>query len=785
MIRRLLVALLLTAGAVFAQDRDEVPSAEIDGTAREARLTAQPEADAAKADGGETLSARARYNLGLQHLAEQAPENAATAFVAARDEAGQDLELRYRAAFNLGVALAAHADEQQAQSPGQAIQTLRSAAAWFNDAIRIAPEDDDDARVNLEIVLRRIQQLADQLNQGNRLEARLARIIDDQRGLRDRIRRLLATVESKGAGTEPVGFKREFDELATFERALLAEAGTIADLAAEERALIEEESDEARSQQDTVRAFQLQSLDHYLQRARQSLSDARRRLRRLEAERAHRRADAALSELKQAREQLLDSVTVLEAVARDEASLFAHTQALAALQGGGLRLDRQRHAEAPPWLTSEHLGERQQDVAARAGEVRARLEAGAAAAGSTAAEPQQQKAVQAAQSALPHLQTATAAMADARSALSARQLAVALEHESQAVRDLHRAIERFAGVRDLIELAFADQMRVVQLLTPPDDPGQLAELSAAERTRMVAEAVDGNRNRLERLAGLLQDERLAAEARARQNANAQADPSQLEAIGARYSRAEELRTLAAGALQSLGEQLATLAHGADTANVLAPAETTLGHLEELRRLFFSLIEHLNALLSEQSETHDQTATLQFEVATDRLAPELDLASRRQTRHAATGDSLVRALAQQADAASASENSQAQQSSGNLAEAANEMRAATGQMQSAGAVMADALQHAAAMSPDLEPALTGQLAAIEHIENAIALLRPPEQQNPGEQQEQNQRPAQPSQDQQLSQRQALRRLQSIRDREAQRQRQRERAASQPEPVEKDW
>ena len=45
------------------------------------------------------------------------------------------------------------------------------------------------------------------------------------------------------------------------------------------------------------------------------------------------------------------------------------------------------------------------------------------------------------------------------------------------------------------------------------------------------------------------------------------------------------------------------------------------------------------------------------------------------------------------------------------------------MHGAGALMADALARAGAMSPDLEPVLGDQLAAMEHLENAIRLLQP--------------------------------------------------------------
>ncbi|MDE0056415.1 MAG: hypothetical protein OXT64_19460, partial [Gammaproteobacteria bacterium] len=141
-------------------------------------------------------SARARYNLGLEDLENGDFAGAAEAFLAARDDARGDPVLRYRSAFNLGLALAAQADGMDEQALEETIETLRSSAAWFSDAARLAPEEHEDARVNLEIVLRRIQQLADQLNRDGHLETRLDRIIDDQRGLRDQLRGLLADVES-------------------------------------------------------------------------------------------------------------------------------------------------------------------------------------------------------------------------------------------------------------------------------------------------------------------------------------------------------------------------------------------------------------------------------------------------------------------------------------------------------------------------------------------------------------------------------------------------------------
>ena len=119
------------------------------------------------------------------------------------------------------------------------------------------------------------------------------------------------------------------------------------------------------------------------------------------------------------------------------------------------------------------------------------------------------------------------------------------------------------------------------------------------------------------------------------------------------------------------------------------------------------------------------------------------------------------------------------------------------MTGAAAVLADAAAKADAMSPELEPTLADQTAAMEHLENALRILAPPNQQPSGQQGEQQQaeQPAEEpaeekaseaqSEEERMSQRQALKRLQAIRDREAQRQRRRQAAESGREPVEKDW
>ena len=802
------------------------------------------------------MTPRGHYNAGLEALRTGDHAAAAEAFLSARDRAGPDAELRYRAAFNLGLALAASAGEEldtaeesdPAAGPSEptggasieagqrAIATLRRSAAWFGDAVRLAPPGDDDARINLELVSRRILELADSLRDPDRLRSRLDRLIDDQRGVRDQVRRLLAEVRTEAAATEPVGFKNAYDDLASRERALSAEVSDAIDLAAEERLFIERTPEDERTPEQRLEVWQLTALSGYLERARQSLDDTRRRLRRLEGERGHRRADVALAELKRARDQLLDPVTVLGAVARDEAELIGHTDVLAALALGSDGPDH--HGEsAPRWLTTAHLAERQEDAAARAGEVLARFEGAvsrlarerssepaadgpststsepAASPGheSPAESPHTQRMLRAAARATPILAGAVDAMHDAVTALRAGDPASAVAVEQQALEGLQQAIEEFAGVRQLIELAHGDQQDIVALFAheahEAHETGEPDGLDATERDQAVRRLAADNSRRLDKLKALLEEEsaRAAAElpAEVREGAQESAAEDARQAVEQRYEHAEALRLRAAERLGELRSELDREMD--DMTGARTAAHATLAALEELRRLFFSIVEHLEALRADQVDTHDRTATLQTGQVADveALVAGLGMASERQQRHERLAGALATALAEQADAAAAAVTGAAAGASGaappeqdagaRFAEAAEEVRKAGGRMRSAGALLADATTRAA--SPVLEPVLTDQMAAVEHLENALLALAPPDEAQrdrsregqTGQEQTGEPRPAEASStdDEPMSRRQALKRLQAIRDREAERHRRRGAEGPGREPVEKDW
>lgn len=779
----------------------------------EAKKNAEKAADTAPANKGAAPEAdkqppRKSYNQGRTAFQSGELGSAEARFLAARDRAEGDDEVRYRAAFNLALTYAQKAAGQQKDKPQDALAALRQSAAWFRDAVRSRP-DDPDARHNLELILRRIQQLSDQLNKGqNSLEAALGRVIQDQRTLRDRARGLLARVNQAGAAAEPFSFQSEFEDTSTFQRTLLADAGVVLDRAGEERDHLAQRAEKDRSPQDKGRLVQLQNLEHYLNLGRGTMAQVARLLRRLQGERAHREADVAVTQLKRALEQLQDPVTVLKGLAADQTGVLSQTRALEEIKGRGLFLPVEagqgpRKAEAPAWLTTSLLAAQQGELQPRTQELLARLQAGVEhesaaptpAPGGAPADPreaaQRQRIVEAAKQAIPLLQEGTQQMEQAGLALSSEQLPQAARAQEAALQALVRALERFSGLRDLIELAYAEQVQLAALVSPNPPQAELAKLTAAERGTLLSGGVARNLDRLARLKGLFADELAALQQPPPNPQNAPNAPSPKDdaerraAEKQRYELAEQKRQLAESAVGRLHTLLGQM-RGQKGGALQPTAEDGRKHLEELRRLFFSIVEHLKELLRDQTETHDQTSSAQAQKEEAERRRKAGPLATAEEKHAEKGKALAEALLTQAEQAGSAQGQgrqdaqKAQEAQKALAGAADEVKQAHGAMTAATRRLRDDDPQKAQSAPlDLEPAIEQQKKAMAHLEAAIRLLEPPQE----NQQQQQQDPPQ-NQEQQLSQEQAARRLQAIREREAERQRKKQ-PPSQPEPVEKDW
>ena len=791
---------------------------------------------------------RKDYNDALKDFEKGSFEDSDQGFREARDKAGQDVELRFRAAFNLGLSLAQQVsvgpqlDSMEPKDLEAARAKLEESASWFRTAVHLRP-DERDARVNLEIVSRRIIAISDRLNKGeNSLEKRLDKVIEGQRGLRDQVRGLTAAVAQSGNAASPVEFQEQFDALATSERGLLSDLNIITDLAGEELSLLQDKGGpdgESLEDQDKVRVVQLTNLDFYLQRARSDLADTRRTLRRLQGESAHRRADGGLRFLVRAREQLLDPVTVLKSIAQDQARLMQQTGVLVQLDKGAFTIQGTPEGQpppqiqAPPWLNDDHLGDRQDGALQRTREVLARFENATTQEpadpanpdqpdGAQAApqDPKQARTLEAARDSVPFLKRATEAMESSRTALGQGEREASTERQRDALVALAAAIERFSGIREIIELIHGDHLQTLVLLTPPDQlqaqlqaqmqaqPGahgdiaaqveQLTKMPMNERIALLERAAGQNIERLARLQGLFEDEIATIEAQAAQQAaqaaqnaqggdpqqQAQAIQQQTEAAKQQYVQAEELRQKVLESLTGLSVTVTAIGAGAGgqakAAEAMALGEQAKTDIEELRRLFYSLIEHLKELIQEQTKTNDLTGSAASAVETEELLARLGPALAAQREHAAMGEPLTNAVAQQADAASQGGDEETVK---RLSEATEELRSASEQMSLAETQMTEDLEAAKSMSVDLSTALEAQRTAIGHLEAALALLQPPQQNQNQDQQQQNPEQQEKQEQQDVNQRQAQQRLQEIRDREAQRRR--DKKQSKPEPVDKDW
>jgi hypothetical protein len=711
---------------------------------------------------GEHRAAREAYNEGVALLKSGDFEAAEKKLLESRADAGVDPELRFRAAYDLGVAYAAHADKAKAGQDAdlaKALELEQQAVSWFFDAQRLR-KDDADTKTNLAIARARAAAISDELRKGeNKLEARLDAVIGSQRKLLDEARAAWASIK-EGGGKDPLAQQGALVHLADEERGIVAEAGVIGDLAGDEIDAIGKKADDKRSDEEKVRVIQLKNLDVYLGEARSRIAEARGKLQALAAEDGVGRAEAALVALKRAREQLLDPITVLRELAREEMQLAQETQASG-------------QKDMPQWLAPGAVASRQGAVRERTEEIHARLEAGAQSEGK---DDKEKKLLERVKIATPLVADASTAMEHARGALADGKLDDAQKSERDALIALAKAIEQFADLKQTIELADETQHMMVQLLGPE----AAKQLAAKERMDQTKDALAQNLARMPRIAELIADA-------AAQKVDDK-DKDKAEALKEQMAQAESLRADAAKALAKVEELMKA---GKDPT---APAKEAQDKLDELRKLFFSVIEHLQQLIRDQGETRDQTSAANGLDDFSR-APKLPGLAQREGEHTEMAKAITEALAKQADEAQKQKQPQGQpQAQGGpdpkaLSGAADEVRLAQGEMTDAGLSIGKA-KDATNATISLDPAVKSEAKAIEHLENALKLLQPPpqkqqdKQQKKQDQQQQQQQDQQKKQDQQQQQQQGGA-GQRARDEDAKRQRERQQKQQKSDPVEQDW
>ena len=489
---------------------------------------------------------RSSYNDAVEILSSDC-DRAEQLLTSARRDAGIDGDVRFRATYNLGMVEIERSDRLLKDKPAEALERLRKAADWFRDAARLRP-DDQDTRHNLEIVLRRILELADSLakKEGRDLTQRLDTIIDAQRGLVGKTRQLVDRLSSaSGKGIDSVEsseeFRSEFRQLSLEQRQIISDGQAIGADAREELEQLKAKSDKDRTAEENVRIAQLSNLSHYISQADQRLGQANGQLRRRQSERSFRRAASGLNELKRARDQLRNPVELLDVIIADATSNAQLISLAAVSKAPGeaittttnppseeLKTDSTSHSAKlpsianppafparPTWLTAEYLEEIIDSVSGRlselSGNLKAALErpqssgsgnsppAGNPATSSNSSgnfqpgpeeqDKQSAQFLELVRESIPLLDAGLERFQSSKQALLDNQLAQSVQQQANALESLHRAREIFLDVRGLVELAYAQQSTTSELLTAKPVENQVApSLDNGPREPVTAKA---------------------------------------------------------------------------------------------------------------------------------------------------------------------------------------------------------------------------------------------------------------------------------------------------------
>ena len=838
---------------------------------------------------------RGTYNTSLTLMSSDA-DRAERLLQLARRNAGTDGEVRYRSAYNLGWVEVNRADGLLQAEPKQALVHLQAAADWFRQAINIRPKN-MEARHNLELVMRRALELADSLakqDQGD-IAAQLDQLVGRQRELIGTTGQLVERLAAEGAAPPDAEiYRRDFRGLATNERQILSDLQRLAEQVAEELDSITKMEKEELTQEQRVRGGQLQGVANYLARGTQRIGQARSQMRRRDDQRAFRRATRGLDELKRARDMLRPPNEILKRLVTDTKSLYAQTKVVADTSNSD---DPQASARRPKWLTRELLVDSQQSLTERSAELTEQFKAVFSEENERPDMPaEEQQKFDRLKAAPEIMQSAVNAFEDAQTAIDENDFGLANERQTDAYRELNRALELFLDLKGLIEASHSTQKQIEKLL---DSMPELNE-QQQEAVREVAKNMQAqNLDRAERMSDEIEQQREAlgqgeigpqqpkpqatteepeesdeelrkAQERARlqtaadllntarnkmndvtrqlDDANSSnAPPAKKDDLegskgeGEKVSEGETNESSTDDASEpgnDRGEgessdgknsdsespttnerheasdegELETQSETTETSETPAEAANEAAErLQDLRRLFFSVVEHLEETSQKQQNLNDQTQELAATPDSEQQQQKMGPLENEQRQLQAISEQIAEELRNQAtqpapptaDDSQASPEQQQQRQ-----EAAEKMAQASDLVRQASRSMQQSRQAMRADSPELKEVREPQDEAAKKLKEALALLQPPQQQNNEQDQDQqqqeqpqNNQPEEQDQDQQQdepqdsqdgqgeSQQQDMSMaelLQMIRDRDAQRRRDKERrAAVGTLPVDKDW
>ena len=821
-----IIVLTMTIAAPNAQGQTAAPTAipiaadEVDPIDQKSEVEDQSTEDPEK-----DVDPRQAYNDGLVRLANNELDAAESHFSLVRRRAGTDAQARYRATYNMGWVEIKRADELIKEKPQEALPHLQSAAGWFRDAVRLQ-SDEPAPRENLQIVTRRAMALADALAKHDKvdLKTRLDELIQQQRQLTSRLQDTVERVDDLEQPVVTEDLRQSFRALEVEQRKLLALTNEAAQIAREEVESLESSEEEPTTEQ-RIRVAQLKNVQAYLYEASQRIGQTRRHLRARQAERAYRRSSVALGQLKRARDQLRNFVEVLGAVISDALGLAQQTALLAA-SDSQFSVGSQG-PKKPNWLTREFLQDSIDTVRERTSELVARVEAGLNQPESSDDEqildpddaadtdqdgPDQEDSdreylLTTLREAEPHIHQARDAFKTATEALSSQRDEEAFEAESRATAQLIKARELFLDIRGLIEVLHADQKRVQTLIAALEQGIADEDASIEEYLPLLGQSQTMNIHRGQRLDRLLDRQLSGLDVQPAPNESNGQEETDTATQRQQFELAKHLLSLV---MQSFGDvEQATQdlkEDDSDSQRLRRHVDQSVEHIESLRRLFFSIVEHLRETARRQVELSDETRDVSALTDESELQASVAPLSIRQMELSRISQQIAESLKQQAEQSPPATGTSETPGMGagppvgptdaNHASAAPRLLQASQRVDEATHVMDQAADEMVAETLDLKVAQEHQATAVQKLAEALELLapQPPPQQNqpPQDQQQEQQQQESGSENEEQTQSPSAQQLdmasllQAVRDREAQRQRQkRMRQPSEYAPVEKDW
>ena len=768
-------------------------------------------------EGWKDRGARELYNDAVLLSQAEKWDDAEKRFSQAREKAGFDGPTRYRSTYNLGWVEVKQADGLIKDQPQEALTRLKSAAGWFREAVRLEPHE-TAARENLELVMRRVLVLADALDKHDKddLAQQLEELIQGQRELTRLMQGTVERIAPLDEPTLPEHLKSEFRSLKIEQGKLVSRLEELVLNLRDETDRLKAVDKSERTPEQNIRLVQLQNVMAYLHRSGQHMGQARRQLRERQAERAYRRVSSGLGELKRARDQLRNLVQVLRKIIDDAMLLTQQTGEVADTVASVPGASRDG-VTRPVWLTGEYLQDVVADVEGRTGELVARVDAGLKAEESPAAQEKgngttstehekrrRQALLGALTEAQPVMQEAQDAFKQAGGALAEKRYRNAYENEARGTTLLFKARELFLDLRGLIEVIYGDESYMKALLVPENGKEAAKVAKISESLPLLGELQFNNIQRGKRLGRMLDDEletpkqpeggttAAATEEEAKRNEETSRRQIQLaqDILNQTLGSFAETESAIKGIK---GNQLKT----EDLQRLVGLVEQGIKQVEALRRIFFSILEHLRETAQRQAALADETrdvATLADESKmVSGIAPLIPRQQELSNITRQIADSLERQSEQSPN------NFAGQGSGGKLLDtesqdAAHRLAQASQHVTGARQAMDQATQKMKKNPQQLKTVEEDQGAAVQKLAEAIQLLSPPPKEQKQQQQDQQQQAQQQDQkaakqkqeEQQAQQMDMNHLLQSVRDREAQRRRdKRQRSSAGYAPVEKDW